>query len=197
MVLIWWGVLERQAESSGESSSEHLGYSALRLFLARKGTCTEANIITPYLQPFYADLYSVSLAVFRQKGMDENWLCSPRSKGNCNHTHTSLPSVLPRPRGLCSWCKTLLMSALLTLSCKDYCILTQALQPRNIPESKQKWLPRRISSCSSVNDIWGAVTAKCSLDPDHIAPLWLFSMNTCEYFKTDSRANYKNRAFRC
>lgn len=68
------------------------------------------------------------------------------------------------------------MSALITLSCKDYCILTQALQPRNIPEPKQKWILRHISSCAPVNDIWGVVTAKC------IAPLIQTTLLICGCF---------------
>lgn len=132
-------VFWRERQSSGESSSEH---SALRLFLAQKGTCAEANIVTPSLQPFHPDLYTMSLTVFRQKGEGSMWTKFAHLGLRATlATHTlSFPQSCQGPEVCVPGARLCPMSALITLSCKDYCILNQALQSWNIPEPKEKWI---------------------------------------------------------
>lgn len=111
--------------------------------LAQKGTCTEANIIPPYLQPFHPGLCTMSFTVFRQKGEGGMW-------ANFAHldlraivaTHTHFPSLSPAKVQRFVFLVPDFAPCLHLQHCKDYCILIQALQPWNIAEPKQKWITK-------------------------------------------------------
>lgn len=142
------------------------GLLSTQTLLAQKGTCTEANIIPPYLQPFHPGLCTMSFTVFRQKGEAGMW--ANFAHLDLRATHTFFPSVLPRSRGFCSWCKTLLHvctynTARITASWPKHCSLGTLLSQsrngllRHISSSEWylgsgdcKMLPWSSPHCSSV-----------------------------------------------